>query len=78
MIDYMGDFKFGKTVDFDQFKERFFLKDELIDTEGDSPILKGKDEREHVLERLRQVDQKLQKKFSSNWTSLRRAFLDLD
>ena len=75
MLDEEGD---GTKIDYELFKHKYFINDEMKDFSEEIWFKEGVSEKQVILDRLKQLDLTLQKKFQNNWTSLRKAFLDLD
>lgn len=78
--DHIFPVKEGKRgLNFLEFKKKFFPRLFQIDevTIGGEAKVKS-DTKEDIVQRIRNLEENLQKRFQNNWVSVRKAFLDLD
>ncbi len=70
------------SLNFENFKKKFFSHLYIVeDYDGDSNFQHNSIatiDRESIMTRLKDLEKMLKKRFQNTWTSVRRAFLDLD
>jgi hypothetical protein len=81
--------KNGKGLDFENFKKAFFpeilnggsLEGEMEEQQKMEDLLNMNDSKksnEALTNRLKAIESQIRTKFANNWTSVRKAFLDVD